>query len=81
MEYKDYYKILGVSRTADADEIKRAYRKPARGFPPDKNKAKGAGEKFQDINKTKEVMSDPKKPRVPLAPGSPRTGPAALEAG
>ena len=61
MEYKDYYKILGVPRTANADEIKRAYRKLAREFHPDKNKAKGAEDKFKTINEANEVLSDPKK--------------------
>lgn len=61
MEYKDYYKILGVSRNADAGEIKRAYRKLAREFHPDKNKSKGAEEKFKTINEANEVLSDPKK--------------------
>ncbi len=61
MEYKDYYKILGVSRSASADEIKRAYRKQAREFHPDKNKAKGAEEKFKLANEANEVLSDPQK--------------------
>ncbi len=61
MEYKDYYKVLGVPRTADADEIKRAYRKLARQFHPDKNKAKGAEDKFKDINEANDVLSDAKK--------------------
>ncbi|HVT35220.1 MAG TPA: DnaJ C-terminal domain-containing protein [Nevskiaceae bacterium] len=61
MEYKDYYKVLGVSRTASEDEIKRAYRKLARQYHPDKNKAKGAEEKFKEINEANEVLSDPKK--------------------
>jgi curved DNA-binding protein len=61
MEYKDYYKVLGVSRTASADEIKRAYRKLARQFHPDKNKAKGAEDRFKDINEANEVLGDPKK--------------------
>jgi curved DNA-binding protein len=61
MDYKDYYKILGVPRTASADEIKRAYRKLAREFHPDKNKAKGAEDKFKEINEANEVLSDAKK--------------------
>ncbi|MDR3418721.1 MAG: DnaJ domain-containing protein, partial [Nevskia sp.] len=61
MEYKDYYKILGVSRTADADEIKRAYRKLARQYHPDKNKAKGAEDRFKEVNEANEVLSDAKK--------------------
>jgi curved DNA-binding protein len=61
MEYKDYYKILGVPRSASADEIKRAYRKLARQFHPDKNKAKGAEDRFKEINEANEVLGDPKK--------------------
>src|SRR5919108_3584652 len=61
MEYKDYYKILGVSRDASAEDIKRAYRKMARQYHPDKNKAKGAEEKFKAANEANEVLSDPKK--------------------
>lgn len=58
MEYKDYYKILGVPRSASADEIKRAYRKLAREFHPDKNKAKGAEDRFKEINEANEVLGD-----------------------
>ncbi len=61
MEYKDYYKVLGVPRTADAAEIKRAYRKLARQYHPDKNKAKGAEDKFKDINEANDVLGDAKK--------------------
>lgn len=61
MEYKDYYKILGVARTASADEIKKAYRKLAREFHPDKNKAKGAEDRFKEINEANEVLSDAEK--------------------
>ncbi|MGH8457539.1 MAG: DnaJ C-terminal domain-containing protein [Stenotrophobium sp.] len=61
MDYKDYYKILGVSRSATAEEIKKAYRKLAREFHPDKNKAKGAEDRFKEINEANEVLSDAKK--------------------
>ncbi len=61
MQYKDYYKILGVPRSASADEIKRAYRKLAREFHPDKNKAKGAEDKFKEANEANEVLGDPEK--------------------
>ena len=61
MEYKDYYKILGVTRSASADDIKRAYRKLARQYHPDKNKAKGAEDKFKEINEANDVLGDPKK--------------------
>jgi curved DNA-binding protein len=61
MEYKDYYKVLGVERSASAEDIKRAFRKLAREFHPDRNKAKGAEERFKEINEANEVLSDPKK--------------------
>jgi len=61
MEYKDYYKALGVPRTASADEIKKAYRKLAREFHPDKNQAKGAEDRFKEINEANEVLGDPEK--------------------
>ncbi|MGQ0586168.1 MAG: DnaJ C-terminal domain-containing protein [Gammaproteobacteria bacterium] len=64
MEYKDYYKILGVGRDASADDIKRAYRKLARQYHPDKNKARGAEDKFKEANEANEVLSDPKKRRA-----------------
>jgi len=58
MEYKDYYKILGVTRSATPEEIKRAYRKLAREFHPDKNQASGAEDRFKEINEANEVLSD-----------------------
>ena len=62
MEYKDYYKILGVNRNAEEKEIKKAYRKLARQYHPDVNPGdKAAEEHFKDINEAYEVLSDPEK--------------------
>jgi len=62
MEFIDYYKLLGVSKSASAKEIKNAYRKLARKFHPDLNpNDKDAKKKFQEINEAHEVLSDPVK--------------------
>jgi curved DNA-binding protein len=62
IEFKDYYKTLGVSRTASQDDIKKAFRKLARQFHPDVAKdKKTAEEKFKEINEAYEVLSDPQK--------------------
>ncbi|MBW4706307.1 DnaJ domain-containing protein [Roseobacter sp. YSTF-M11] len=61
MEFKDYYKALGVKRDATADEIKRAFRKAARKYHPDINTSADAEAKFKDVNEAYEVLSDPEK--------------------
>ena len=62
MDYKDYYKILGVSKSAGADDIKKAFRKLARKYHPDVNPGdKKSEEKFKEINEAYEVLSDPDK--------------------
>jgi len=55
----DFYQILGVSRDADADTLKRAYRKLARQYHPDVNKEPGAEDKFKEIGKAYEALADP----------------------
>ena len=55
----DYYDLLGVGRDADADTLKRAYRRLARQYHPDINKDPGAEDKFKEIGRAYEVLSDP----------------------
>lgn len=62
MDFKDYYKILGIAKNATADDVKKAYRKLAIKYHPDKNQNnKQAEEKFKEINEANEVLSDPEK--------------------
>lgn len=62
---EDYYKLLGVSRTASADDIRKAYRRLARKYHPDVNPGdKAAEEKFKQISEANDVLSDPKKREV-----------------
>lgn len=58
---KDYYDILGIKKSASEDEIKKAYRKQALKYHPDKNKSPGAEDKFKEIAEAYDVLSDPKK--------------------
>jgi molecular chaperone DnaJ len=80
---RDYYGILGVAKTADADEIKRAYRKLARQYHPDINPDPAAQERFKEINAAYEVLSDDQKRQIvdlggdPLSPGGGGAGPGA----
>lgn len=61
MDYKDYYKVLGVNRDADDQTIKRTYRDLALKYHPDKNPAPEAEERFKEINEAYEVLGDPTK--------------------
>jgi curved DNA-binding protein len=61
MQYKDYYEVLGVARGAEAEEVKRAYRKLARKFHPDVSKEKNAEAKFKEVQEAYEVLRDPEK--------------------
>lgn len=61
MDFKDYYKILGVEPTADDKQIKTAYRKLARKYHPDVSKEKGAEDKFKEANEAYEVLSSAEK--------------------
>lgn len=58
MQFKDYYETLGVTRAADADAVKRAYRKQARKYHPDVSKEKNAEEKFKEVQEAYEVLKD-----------------------
>ena len=61
MEFKDYYKTLGVARDASPDDIKSAYRKLARKYHPDVSKEPQAEARFKDIGEASEVLRDPEK--------------------
>jgi curved DNA-binding protein len=61
MDYKDYYKIMGVARDASQDEIKRVYRRLARKFHPDVSKEANAEERFKELQEAYEVLKDPEK--------------------
>src|SRR5438105_13209821 len=62
---KDYYEILGVKKSASADDIRKAFRKLARKYHPDVNPGdKSAAEKVKSISEANEVLSDPKKRKI-----------------
>src|SRR5437588_456039 len=62
VDYKDYYKIMGVDKNASQKDIQKAYRKLARKFHPDVNPGdKAAEEKFKEVSEANEVLSDPEK--------------------
>lgn len=61
MEYRDYYKVLGVARNANADDIKKSYRRLARKYHPDVSKEKDAEQKFKEVQEAYEVLKDPEK--------------------
>lgn len=61
MQYKDYYKVMGLSRDSGQDEIKRAYRKLARKYHPDVSKEPDAEAKFKELGEAYEVLKDPEK--------------------
>jgi curved DNA-binding protein len=61
MEYRDYYKVLGVARNASAEEIKKSYRRLARKYHPDVSKEKDAEQKFKELQEAYEVLKDPEK--------------------
>ncbi|GFR57497.1 DnaJ-like protein subfamily B member 4 [Elysia marginata] len=83
---KDYYRTLGIAKGASDDDIKKAYRKMALKYHPDKNKSPGAEEKFKEIAEAYDVLSDPKKKEIydnygeeglkGGMPGSPGSGPS-----
>lgn len=79
MEYKDYYKILGVSRDASADDIKRAYRKLARKYHPDVSSQDDAAERFREANEAYEVLKDPEKRAAYDRLGRPEAGARGFE--
>jgi curved DNA-binding protein len=74
MQYKDYYAILGLSRGASDDEIKRAYRKLARKYHPDVSKEAGAEEKFKEVAEAYQTLKDPDKRAAYDQLGSHRSG-------
>ena len=61
MQFKDYYSVMGVERSATPEDIKRAHRKLARKFHPDVSKEKDAEARFKELAEAYEVLKDPEK--------------------
>ena len=61
MKFRDYYEVMGVPRTATAEQIKNAYRRLARKYHPDVSKEAGAEDKFKAVNEAYEALRDPQK--------------------
>jgi molecular chaperone DnaJ len=61
MAKRDYYEILGVTRDTGADDLKKAYRKKAVEFHPDRNKAADAEERFKEVSEAYDILKDPDK--------------------
>jgi len=61
MKKRDYYEVLGISKNATQQEVKKAFRKMAMKYHPDRNKESDAEEKFKEINEANEVLSDEQK--------------------
>ena len=61
MKFKDYYQVLGVSRDASQDDVKRAYRRLARKYHPDVSKESDAEARFKEVGEAYEVLRDPEK--------------------
>lgn len=80
---RDYYDVLGVAKTASAQELKKAYRKQALAWHPDRNKGPEAEKKFKEINEAYEVLSNPQKRETydQFGHAGPAYGPAAGQAG
>ena len=71
MEFKDYYKIMGVARDATEAQIKQAYRKLARKYHPDVSKEKDAEARFKEVGEAYEVLKSPEKRAAPAAVARP----------